>query len=111
LAVTLTITRTVTPDEEVTVELLLLRQELTAKEERLTALQEERGRERRQLTERIAELRDQLARSEEERREKDRQLTALLTDQSMRREKGSTVPDAAQPLMLHFFKYLRLWRR
>jgi len=102
-------TRTVTPDAEVTVELLLLRQELTAKEERLTSLQEERERERRQLTERITELRDQLARSEEERREKDRQLTALLTDQSGE-EKGASVPDAALPPRLRFFKYLRLLR-
>ena len=108
--VALSVTRTVTPDEEVTVELLLLRQELTAKEERLTALQEERERERRQLTERIAELRDQLARSEEERREKDRQLTALLTDQSGRGDNGSSAPDVVLPSMLRFFKYLRLWR-
>jgi septal ring factor EnvC (AmiA/AmiB activator) len=104
------VTSTVTSDEEVTVELLLLRQELAAKEERVTALQEERERERRQLTERISELRDQLARSEEERREKDRQLTALLTDQSGRGEKGPSVPDATQPPMFRFFKYLRLWR-
>jgi hypothetical protein len=104
------VTSTVTSDEEVTVELQLLRQELAAKEERGTALLEERERERRQLTERISELRDQLARSEEERREKDRQLTALLTDQSGRGEKGSAVPDVAQPPMLRFFKYLRLWR-
>ena len=103
------VTSTVTSDEDVTVELLLLRQELAAKEERVTALQEERERERRQLTERISELRDQLARSEEERREKDRQLTALLTDQSGRGEKGTSVPEAAPP-MFRFFKYLRLWR-
>src|SRR3954451_620233 len=56
------VTRTGTPDAEVTVELLLLRQELTAKEERLTALQAERERERRQLTERITELRDRAMR-------------------------------------------------
>src|SRR3954465_5776910 len=104
------VTSTVTSAEEVTVELLLLRTALTAKEERLAALQEERERERRQLTERISELRDQLARSEEERREKDRQLTALLTDQSGRGEKGTSVPDAALPPTLRFFKYLRLWR-
>jgi len=54
-----------TPDEGEAAPLLLLRQELTAKEERLTALQQERERERQQLTERITELRDQLARSEE----------------------------------------------
>ena len=102
--ITFSVTRTVTPDAKETVELLLLRQELTAKEARLTALQEERDRERRQLTERISELRDQLARSEEERREKDRRLTALLTDQSERREKGSSVSDAALPPMLRFFK-------
>ena len=47
------VTRTDTPDEEVTVALLLLRQELTATEERLKTLQEERERERRQLSERI----------------------------------------------------------
>jgi hypothetical protein len=104
------VTPTVTPDAEETVELLLLRQELAAQAERLTAVQEERERERRQLTERITELRDQLARSEEERREKDRQLTALLTDQSKRGEKGASVPDAAQPPMLRFFRCLRLWR-
>jgi len=94
----------------VTVALLLLRQELAAKEERVTALQEERERERRQLTERISELRDQLARSEAERREKDRQLTALLTDQSGRGEQGPSDPDATAPPMFRFFKYLRLWR-
>jgi single-stranded DNA-specific DHH superfamily exonuclease len=104
------VTRTGTPDAGVTVELLLMRQELAAQAERLTALQEERERERRQLTERISELRDQLARSEAERREKDRQLTALLTDQSGRGEKGTSVPDATQPPMFRFFKYLRLWR-
>src|SRR3954447_3443471 len=102
-------TRTITPDAEVTVELLLLRQELAAQAERLSAMQEERERERRQLTERITELRDQLARSEEERREKDRQLTALLTDQSGG-EKRASVPDAALPPTLRFFRYLRLWR-
>src|SRR5690348_5409252 len=52
------------PDVEEAVELLLLRQELTAKEERLTALQEERERER---------------------REKHLQLTALLTAQRVKR--------------------------
>jgi hypothetical protein len=78
------VTSTVTSDEEMTVELLLLRQELAAKEERVTALQEER-------------------------REKDRQLTALLTDQSGRGEKGPSVADAVQPPMFRFFKYLRLW--
>ena len=85
--VALSVTRTVTPDEEVTVELLLLRQELAAKVEWVIALQDERERERHQLTERISELREQLAHSETERREKDRQLTALLTDQSGRGEK------------------------
>jgi hypothetical protein len=55
------VTRTVTPDEDVIAERLLLRQELAAREERLTAMQEER-------------------------REKDRQLAALLTDQSGERE-------------------------
>ena len=107
--VALSVTRTVTPDAEETVELLLLRQELTAQAERLMALQEERERERRQLTERITELRDQLAKSEEERREKDRQLTALLTDQSARGERGMAVPDGVSPSMLSFFKYLRWW--
>jgi hypothetical protein len=107
--VTQAITHTVTPDAEVRVELLLLRQELAAQVERLTALQEERERERRQLTERITELRDQLARSEAERREKDRQLTALLTDQSGRGKKAPSVPDAALPPTLRFFRYFRLW--
>jgi hypothetical protein len=73
-------------------------------------MQEERERERRQLTERITELRDQLARSEEERREKDRQLTALLTDQSGRGEKEVAIPDASLPPRLRFFRYLQLWR-
>src|SRR3954454_5096757 len=105
------VTSTVTPDAgETSVAIMLLRAELAAKDERLDLLQEERERERRQLSERITEIRDQLARSEEERREKDRQFTALLTDQS-RRGKGVSVPEAALPQMLHFFKYLRLWRR
>src|SRR4051812_26903550 len=99
------VTSTVTSAEEVTVELLLLRQELTTKEGHLTALQEERERERRQLTERITELREQLAQSESERREKDRQLTALLTNQSGRGEKGTSVPEVAPP-MFRFFRYL-----
>ena len=46
--VTLSVTRTVTSDEGVAVELLLLRQELAAREERLTAFQDERERERRE---------------------------------------------------------------
>src|SRR3954449_2358226 len=61
------VTSTVTSDEAVTVALLLLRQALAAKEERVTALQEERERER-------------------------RQLTALLTDQSGRGEQGPSDP-------------------
>src|SRR5205085_12420762 len=104
------VTPTVTPDAaETSVAIMLLRAELAAKDERLDLLQEERERERRQLSERISEIRDQLARSEEERREKDSQLTALLTDQSGRGEKGTSVPEAAPP-MFRFFKYLRLWR-
>jgi hypothetical protein len=59
------VTRTVTPDAEATVELLLLRQELAAQAEQLTSMQEEREREQ---------------------REKDRQLTALLTDQRVKGE-------------------------
>jgi hypothetical protein len=94
LPVAQSITSTVTSDEEVTVELMLLRQELAAKEERVTALQEERERERRQLTERITELREQLAQSETERREKDRQLTALLTDQRVKGEEESAYSKA-----------------
>jgi septal ring factor EnvC (AmiA/AmiB activator) len=79
------VTPTVTPDDVAgAVELLLLRQELMAKDERLTSMLDERERERRQLTERIAELKDQLVQSEQERREKDRQLTVLLTDQQGR---------------------------
>jgi single-stranded DNA-specific DHH superfamily exonuclease len=105
------VTRTDGPDTEVTVELLLLRQELAAQAERLTALQEERERERRQLTKWITELRDQVARSEEERREKDRQLTALLTDQSGRGDKATSVPDVALPPRQRFFRDLRLWRQ
>src|SRR3954452_16463299 len=81
------VTPTVTPDAaETSVAIMLLRAELAAKDERLDLLQEERERERRQLSERITEIRDQLARSEEERREKDRQLTALLTDQQKKTE-------------------------
>jgi septal ring factor EnvC (AmiA/AmiB activator) len=105
------VTSTATPDAQAPVELLLLRQELAAQAERLTALHEERERERRQLTERISELRDQLARSEEERREKDRQLTALLTDQSDREEKEAAVPDVTWLPTLRFFRDLRWWRR
>jgi hypothetical protein len=93
-------TRTDTPDAEVTVELPLLRQELAAQAERLTAMQEERERERRQLTERITELRDQLAKSEEERREKDRQLTALLTDQSAKQTRETPPRSAAMSRFL-----------
>jgi hypothetical protein len=45
-------------------------------------------RDRGQLTERIADLKEQLAKSEQEpRREKDRQLTALLTDQRSAEER------------------------
>src|SRR3954451_24357338 len=58
------VTLTGKPNVEEAVELLLFRQELTAKEEQLTALREERERERRQLTDRVTELREQLARSE-----------------------------------------------
>jgi septal ring factor EnvC (AmiA/AmiB activator) len=105
------VTRTVTPDTDVTVELRLLRQDLAAQAERLSAMQEERERERRQLTERITELRDQLARVEAERREKDRQLTALLTDQSERGEKEMAVPEVTWPPTLRFFRDLRWWRR
>jgi predicted RNase H-like nuclease (RuvC/YqgF family) len=109
--VTRGVTSTVTLDApDTSVEIMLLRAELAAKDERLDLLQEERERERRQLSERITELRDQLARSEEERREKDRQLTALLTDQSGRGEKEVVVPDDSLPLRLRFFKYLQLWR-
>src|SRR3954452_8987327 len=97
------------PDAGVTVELLLMRQELAAQAERLTALQEERERERRQLTERISELRDQLARSEAERREKNRPIPALPPPHAGGRERAS-VPDAALPPTLRFFRYLRLWR-
>jgi septal ring factor EnvC (AmiA/AmiB activator) len=103
------VTSTVTSDEEVTVELLLLRQELAAKEERVTALQEERERERRQLTERISELRDQLARSEEERREKDRQLTALLTDQSAKQTDETPPRSASMSRLLEFLPLV--WKR
>jgi septal ring factor EnvC (AmiA/AmiB activator) len=89
------ITPTVTPDAaETSVEIMLLRAELAAKDERLNLLQEERDRERRQLAEQITELRDQLAKSEEERREKDRQLTALLTDQRVKGEKESAYAGA-----------------
>jgi len=103
------VTLTGKPNVEEAVELLLFRQELTAKEEQLTALREERERERRQLTDRVTELREQLARSEEERREKDRQLTALLTDQSARQAQETfTVPTPGR----RFLGILPLrWRR
>src|SRR3569833_2856398 len=56
------VTPTITPDgAETSVEIALLRAELAAKDDRLDLLQEERERERRQLSGRITELRDQLA--------------------------------------------------
>jgi hypothetical protein len=91
------------------VELLLLRQELAAQAERLAAMQEERERERRQLTERITELRDQSARSEAERREKDRQLTALLTDQSAKQTHETPPRPASMSRLLGFLPLV--WKR
>jgi hypothetical protein len=108
------VTRTDTPEDmEVTVELLLLRQELGAKDERLAFLQDKRERERRQLTERIAELQGQLVQSEQERRDKDRQLTALLTDQQERREdaKDEAPPDAVQEPRRRFLGFFSLSRK
>jgi hypothetical protein len=67
------VTPTATPDAaETSIAIMLLRSELAAKDERLDLLQEERERERRQLSERIAELREMLERADLERREKDR---------------------------------------
>jgi hypothetical protein len=99
---------------------MLLRAELAAKDERVDLLQEERERERRQLTERISELRDQLAQSEEERREKDRQLTALLSDHQKKMAPlpwGETNPWAATTEHVHpppqsrFFGLVSLLKR
>ena len=63
------------------VETALLRMELEQMRERLTSLDTDRDRERREASETIADLRRRLDQSEQERRDKDRQLTALLTDQ------------------------------
>lgn len=102
-------TRTDTPEEEeIGIELLLLRQQLAAKDERLANLQQERERERGQLTERIGELREMLERAEQERREKDRQLTALLTDQGAKHGREAPPPPAPSRRLLGF---LPLWRR
>src|SRR4051812_14788813 len=108
--VTSSVTRTDTPgEEEIGVELLFLRQELMAKDERLENIQQERDRERAQLTERITELREMLERADQERREKDRQLTALLTDQNTKQAQESPpVPTSGR----RFFGLLPLlWRR
>jgi len=93
---------------------MLLRAELAAKDERLDLLLEERERERRQLSERISEIRDQLARSEEERREKDRQLTALLTDQQKKTEPNlwAAIPgDEHLPTQIGFRRLMPFFRR
>jgi hypothetical protein len=109
LPVTESDTRTATQEEdEIAIEVLLLRQELAAKDERFAMLQEERERERGQLTERIGELREMLAKAEQERREKDRQLTALLTDQSTKH--GREEPPTPAPSR-RFLGFLPLWRR
>lgn len=63
--------------------------ELEALKRELEREKEERGRERRQQEETIADLRKRLDSSEEERRQKDAQLTHLLTDQ---REKEPPAP-------------------
>jgi hypothetical protein len=62
---------------------------LEALKRELQQEKEERGRERRQQEETIADLRKRLDSSEEERRQKDAQLTHLLTDQ---REKEPPAP-------------------
>jgi hypothetical protein len=103
-------TRTDTPDEDdAAVELLLLRQELAAKEAWLASLHQERERERSQLTERLSELRERLAQSEEERREKDRQLTALLTDQRPKQAPETEIQAASSGR--RFFGFLRPLRQ
>lgn len=71
--------------------------EIASREEQLTALQDERQRERRQLEDTIADLRRRLDASEEERRQKDQQLTALLTDQRSREEKAADQAVSADP--------------
>src|SRR3954452_3352126 len=109
------VTPTVTPDAaETSVAIMLLRAELAAKDERLDLLQEERERERRQLSERITEIRDQLARSEEERREKDRQLTALLTDQQKKTKPTpwvTTPGNGHPPTQRRFRRLMPFFRR
>jgi excisionase family DNA binding protein len=59
-----------------------LQAELTSLRERLSTLEIERGREREQLLDQIADLRSRLDAEAEERR----RLTALLTDQRQREE-------------------------
>jgi hypothetical protein len=71
------------PDDpdNATYETGLLRGELEQVRQRLTAIEGDRERERREAAEHIIDLRRRLDQANEERREKDRQLTALLTDQ------------------------------
>lgn len=58
-----------------------LRGELKQIHEQMTGIETMHERERRALSDQIADLRNRLDQSEQERRDKDRQLTALLTDQ------------------------------
>ncbi|MEZ5836610.1 MAG: hypothetical protein R3D03_12870 [Geminicoccaceae bacterium] len=66
----------------------MLRLELKIRDEKIAALEAERERERKTLDDTINDLRHRLDDAEAERREKDRQLTALLTDQREKAEKG-----------------------
>jgi hypothetical protein len=63
------------------VETALLRAEIEHLRRRVSGIETDRERERREASETISDLRQRLDQSEQERREKDRQLTALLTDQ------------------------------
>jgi len=73
----------------------------------LANLQQERERERGQLTERITELREMLERAEQERREKDRQLTALLTEQSAKQAQETSPVPAVSRRFLGFLPLVR----
>jgi hypothetical protein len=75
-------------------ETVLLRVEVDQMRERLSYLEIDRERERREASDTIADLRQRLDQSEQERRDVNRQLTALLTDQ---RQKPQPEPVQAPP--------------
>jgi len=66
----------------------VLRLELRNRDEKIAFLEAERERERKTLDDTIDDLRSRLDEAEAERREKDRQLTALLTDQRQKEDRG-----------------------